>query len=152
MTSSGGGGQCPPENPFSGGCGTVFELSPSSGGPWTEQVLYSFTGGSDGELPYAGLVFDEAGNLYGTAVSGGRVTGVCSPSGCGTVFRLSPPAAPGNSWSETTLHEFRAGRETASDGSTPYSSLIFGKYGALYGTTIAGGGSGGFGTVFRIQP
>jgi uncharacterized repeat protein (TIGR03803 family) len=115
-TSAGGTGQCAPDNPFSG-CGTIFELSSSlSGGSWTEQVLYNFTGGSDGDLPYTGLVFDQAGNLYGTAVEGGRITEPFPSGGCGTVFRLSPPATPGNPWSETTLHEFRAGRDAASYG------------------------------------
>src|SRR5205807_10152350 len=69
------------------GNGEVFELSPTGNGNWTERVLYAFQGGSDGATPYAGVVFDAAGNLYGTTGSGG--TG-CSGIGCGTVFELTP--------------------------------------------------------------
>ena len=52
----------------SGGCGVVFELTPSPGGSWTESVLYNFTGRQDGVSPWGGLVFDNAGNLYGTTL------------------------------------------------------------------------------------
>ena len=65
-TTSGGGIHCAPN-----GCGTVFELSPQQGGGWTEKVLHSFGNGNDGSDPFAGLVFDSAGNLYGTTTEGG---------------------------------------------------------------------------------
>ncbi len=70
------------------GCGTVFELSPGSGGTWTEKVLHTLSKRPDGRFPYAGLVFDAAGNLYGTTVEGGDLS--CSPDGCGTVWKLTP--------------------------------------------------------------
>jgi uncharacterized repeat protein (TIGR03803 family) len=72
------------------GCGTVFELSPGSGGTWTETILYEFCSVSlclDGAVPKAGLIFDAAGNLYGTTSGGGAYS-------YGTVFELSPPSSP----------------------------------------------------------
>jgi uncharacterized repeat protein (TIGR03803 family) len=111
------------------GCGTVFELSPSAGAKWTETVLYSFTGGDDGSQPYAGLIFDTAGNLYGTTGYGGDF-------GQGTVFELAPEAD--GTWTETVLHGF-----APTDGS-PLDSLIFDAAGNLYGTTV--------GTVFELSP
>src|ERR1035438_2205675 len=65
--------------------GTVFELTPAAGGGWTEKVLHNFNyNGTDGNYPYAGLIFDAVGNLYGTTGGGG--TSSSCPSGCGTVF------------------------------------------------------------------
>jgi uncharacterized repeat protein (TIGR03803 family) len=120
--------------------GTAFQLSPTGGGTWTETALYSFTGGDDGGEPCGALSADQEGNLYGTA-SG---NGLNIP---GTVFQLTPPATPRGSWTETTLHKFGGG----SDGVAPLAGVIFGKGGALYGTT-SGGGSSGKGTVFRVAP
>lgn len=85
-TLYGGTGQCS-NNGFKG-CGTVFKLTPGSGA-WTETVLHSFKGGTDGQWPYAGLVRDAAGGLYGTTSEGGFVSGECS-GGCGTVFKATP--------------------------------------------------------------
>jgi uncharacterized repeat protein (TIGR03803 family) len=122
--------------------GAVYQLTPpvSGGGAWTEATIYRFTGGADGAYPLAGVISDGAGYLYGTTAGNGQ-------SNQGTVFRLTPPAAPGAAWTETTLHTFTGG----SDGSGPSASLIFGRGGALYGTT-AGGGAFGLGTVFKIVP
>jgi hypothetical protein len=81
--------------------GLAFELSPPqvAGGPWTETVLYQFTGGSDGGHPTSGLVFDNSGNLYGTAQVGGQsATNECCLTGCGVVFELSPPEQSGGAW------------------------------------------------------
>ncbi|MGO9648713.1 MAG: choice-of-anchor tandem repeat GloVer-containing protein [Terriglobales bacterium] len=78
------------------GNGSVFELTPS-GGVWTEKVLYSFIGPSDGENPTSGLVFDSAGSLYGTTMNGG------DPESQGTVFELSPS---GGGWTEKTIYTF----------------------------------------------
>jgi uncharacterized repeat protein (TIGR03803 family) len=64
-------------------CGVVFELSPNSSGGWSETVLYTFTNGSDGGVPFGGLTFDTAGNLYGTAASRGNLA-QCGGSGCGS--------------------------------------------------------------------
>ena len=119
--------------PFGGavGQGTVFRLD-SYG---TVTVLYSFTGGSDGAAPVAGLIADAAGNLYGTASRGGTGT-FC----CGTVFQLD------SSGTLTVLHSFTGG----SDGGTPQAGLIADAAGNLYGTTSSGGA--GYGTVFQLTP
>jgi uncharacterized repeat protein (TIGR03803 family) len=123
-TSDGGAGQ-----DLEGG-GTVFELSPTTSGPWKETVLYSFGGGSpNGYSPEGGLVMDATGNLYGTAHSGGNGFGLD-----GTVFEISP--ATGGGWTETVLHSFGA-YET--DGINPTSTLLLDADGNLYGTTYAGG-------------
>jgi len=99
----------------------------------TLTVLYSFKGGADGVQPYAGLLRDAAGNLYGTTYSGG------APCNCGTVFKLD---ATGK---ETVLHSFAGG-----DGQGPAAGLIRDAAGNLYGTTQYGGASGG-GTVFKLD-
>jgi uncharacterized repeat protein (TIGR03803 family) len=115
--------------------GTVFELSPS-GSTWTQKVLYNFTGGTDGGVPYAGLIEDASGNLYGTTSQDGKY-------GYGTVFEISLCNPKG--CKETTLHQFADGN----DGADPGSSLRFGctverngclvNYAVLYGTTPYGG-------------
>ncbi len=138
------------------GCGTVFELSPSSDGTWSETVLYNFCSDFenslclDGQLPVAGLVFDNAGNLYGTTTYGGA--GSCGYR-CGTVFELSPPLS-GGAWTETVLYSFCAGSNNkCQDGAEPKSQLIFDASGNLYGTTSTGGtGNGGYGTAFELSP
>src|SRR5258707_14601505 len=66
--------------------GTVFELTPSG----TFTVLYSFTGGSDGANPRAGLIADAAGNLYGTTYGGGATADCDPPNGCGPEFQPAP--------------------------------------------------------------
>jgi len=99
----------------------VYELSPSSGG-WTEKILYNFQGGQDGIAPYAGVIFDNAGNLYGTAAFGGAYQG-------GAVYELTPS---GLAWTESIIYSFTG----QSDGSEPYGGLIFDGSGNLYGTTL----------------
>jgi uncharacterized repeat protein (TIGR03803 family) len=121
--------------------GTVFQLS-SSGGGWTEKVLYSFTGGSDGSVPASGVTFDSAGNLYSTAAGGGNF-GNCS-IGCGTVFELSPHLD--GTWSLTTLYAF-----SGADGQAPNAGVIFDTVGNLYGTTFYGG-TGAGGIVYKLSP
>jgi uncharacterized repeat protein (TIGR03803 family) len=127
------------------GCGTVFELSPSSGGGWTEQVLYVFPsyGNSDGFNPEGGVTIDAFGNLYGTTNNGG--TG-CHGAGCGTVFELAPNSTGG--WTESVLHRFQGGR----DGQFSSGSVVFDQSGNLYGTTFRGGSKAGCGTVFELTP
>jgi uncharacterized repeat protein (TIGR03803 family) len=137
-TTVGGGTNCPPF-----GCGTVFELTPTAGGGWTEKVLHSFGNGTDGANPFAGLIFDAAGNLYGTTYGGGTYR--CGASGCGTAFELTPAA--GGSWTETVLYSFSRGN----DGFEPEAGLIFDSAGNLYGTTAVGGTYDG-GTVFELTP
>jgi uncharacterized repeat protein (TIGR03803 family) len=125
--------------------GTIYELTPVSGGGWNETLLHSFTGGPDGSDPVGGLVFDSAGNLYGTASSGGA-------HGQGTVFKLSPVS--GGGWLFTVLHAFSGG----ADGGSPAATLVFDSVGNLYGTTESGGiltdctSSGGCGVVFELSP
>lgn len=118
------------------GYGTVFELSPNGGG-WNESVLYSFTGGTDGSGPAYGLIFDSAGNLYGTTTFGGA-------NGLGEVFELSPA---GSNWTETVLYSFA----NDGDGAEPESGLIFDAAGNLYGTNGYYPGTGS-GTVFELSP
>jgi uncharacterized repeat protein (TIGR03803 family) len=81
------GGNLSPNCGFfgNGDCGTVFKLDAS--GNFT--VVYNFSGGADGDAPYAGLVMDAAGNLFGTAAYGGTVNSNC-PAGCGVVFKITP--------------------------------------------------------------
>src|ERR1039458_10243465 len=123
------------------GAGTVFELTPAGGGSWTEKVLYSFGAyGTDGVVPYAGLIFDAAGNLYGTTNAGGTYYQY------GTVFELTP--AGGGNWTETVLHNFVA---NGTDGYYPWAGLAFDRFGNLYGTT-QDGGTYVVGTVFELTP
>jgi uncharacterized repeat protein (TIGR03803 family) len=133
-TSEGGGAGCYGGN----GCGIVFELAPDG----TETVLHAFTG-ADGANPYAGVIRDKAGNLYGTTWEGGA----CDEQyGCGTAFKLSTDGI------ETVLYEFTDGN----DGGYPFGGLIKDKEGNLFGTTESGGsgtgcpGSVGCGTVFKL--
>jgi uncharacterized repeat protein (TIGR03803 family) len=125
-------------------CGTVFELSPSSHGVWTETTLYSFAGGADGAYPqYAKLIFDATGNIYGVTASGGAAQD-------GTVFKLSPQA--GGGWTESVLYAFAGG---SSDGEDPFGGLVFDTAGNLYGAAYEGGSSkcgGGCGGVFELSP
>lgn len=100
------------------GFGTAFQLTPSGAG-WTENILYSFSGGADGGLPSGGLVFDQSGNLYGTTSQGGKNNG-------GTVFMLMPS---NGSWALTTLYSFTA---TNLDGNS--GNLVLDSAGNLYGT------------------
>jgi hypothetical protein len=104
---------------------------------WTEQVLWSFTGGADGARPLFGpLLIDASGALYGTASSGGQAR-KCVGFGTsgGTVFKLTPPAGGHTAWSQTTLLDFAGG----DDGCIPDAGLVADSYGALYGTTQFGG-------------
>jgi uncharacterized repeat protein (TIGR03803 family) len=125
------------------GCGAVFKLTPGSSG-YTESIVYGFYGPdyNDGDGPYASLIADNGGALYGTTVTGGRY-------GLGTVFELRPNAS---GHMESVLYAFEGG----SDGSDPFSDLIADGSGTLYGTTYWGGGStscnSGCGTVFKLTP
>jgi uncharacterized repeat protein (TIGR03803 family) len=128
------------EGPY--GLGTVYRFNIQTG---EETLLHSFAGPPlDGELPYAGLIADSAGNLYGTTDSGGL-------HDLGTVFMLSPAGTM------TLLHSFNG-----ADGAHPFGSLVRDAQGNLYGTTVGGGydipqacltniGAGFCGTVFRLD-
>ena len=122
--------------------GTVFKMAPpaSPGGTWTETVLYTFTGGADGWNPLAGLVRDDAGNLYGAAANGGS-------QGAGVVFKVDPAGK------ETVLYNFTGG----ADGASPYGRLLRSAKGELYGTTLFGGNVNtppcfGCGVVYKVDP
>jgi uncharacterized repeat protein (TIGR03803 family) len=126
------------------GCGGVFELSPQAGGKWTELVLYRFTGcQKDGCTPNGGVVFDDAGNLYGTTVNGGGMG--CVPIGCGTVFQLTPTSG---GWQETIIHRFAGG---TGDGANPSGGLIVDSAGDLFGT-LFNFGEHLRGAVFQLTP
>ncbi len=116
------------------GPGAVYRLSRSGSG-WTETLIYSFTGGADGSGPIGGLVFDSAGNLYGTTSGGGS-------GGGGTVFELSP--AGGGAWNFTLLYSL-----PGANFNGPYDSLSFDAAGNLYGTTY-GNGAYSYGNVFKL--
>lgn len=128
--------------------GTVFKLTPHSNGKWTETVLYSFLGGSDGKNPYGGVTIDAKGNLYGTTAAGGT-GGTCVGDGCGTVFMLT---RSGKSWTYSILYSFQGGK----DGWDPGGGVIFDPQGNLYGTTSDGGSARGChgqgcGTVYQLS-
>jgi uncharacterized repeat protein (TIGR03803 family) len=116
------------------GYGTVYELK-VSGGHWTESILYSFTGGSDGGTPYAGVIIDNAGNLYGGTVSGG--------GGGGAIFEMSP--SNGN-WTYQLLYGIPGGAVSG-----PFRDLVRDAAGNLYGTTHCDG-TYDKGTVYELTP
>ena len=124
------------------GAGTVFMVDKSG----SETVLYSFTGGADGDQPYASLIRDSKGNFYGTTYWGGTSTACNGGTGCGVVFKLD------TSGNETVLHAFSG---TGGDGANPYDGLVQDAKGNLYGTTVSGGRSsacsGGCGVVFGVN-
>jgi uncharacterized repeat protein (TIGR03803 family) len=135
----------------SGVCGQVWELSPpgQKGAAWTYSVLHVLQAGNDGDWPQGGLVLDSAGHLYGTTVLGGGGPCVTNGklSGCGTIFRLSPPKQKGGTWTEAVFR-FHGG----SDGQLPYGSVALDqKNNVAYGTTSFGGKYNS-GTVFQILP
>jgi hypothetical protein len=130
--------------------GVAFELSPPANGslPWTEKVLYSFAGGSDGQSPNSALVFDSHGNLYGATEGGGVSTTICGSSTCGVVFKL---AYAGGAWTESVIHAFTG----ESDGGSP-GAVVVGAKNNLFGGASKGGNtgacSGGCGVVYALSP
>jgi hypothetical protein len=123
------------------GCGTVIQLVPPAQGQtaWTENTIYSFTGGADGCNPN-NVVIDAKGNLFGTSAYGGN-------AGNGTAFELIPPGNGQTDWTEQTIWGFQGG----TDGASSYAPPTLGKGGVVYGTTAYGGNSNG-GTVFALSP
>lgn len=117
------------------GNGNVFRMTQQADGSWTETTVYTFTGGSDGSRPEAGLIIDSAGNLYGTTLGGGNY-------GEGTVYEVTP--MPGGGWSEVVLYSF-----SGADGASPFAGVTLDQDGSLYGTTGLGG-QYGRGTVFKL--
>ncbi len=118
--------------------GMVYKLSPGTKG-WKEKILYSFNGAKHGSAPEAaGIVFDEAGNIYGTTLLGGT-------DGAGIVFELVAPVGTHKNYEEKVLWSFNG-----TDGSEPVSGLILDRAGNLYGMTQSGGSSGN-GVVFEVN-
>jgi uncharacterized repeat protein (TIGR03803 family) len=154
-TSEGGYG------PLSIGYGTVFRLTPNPGHAfWSETQLYYFCAVGyycrDGKYPVGRLILGTDGALYGTTDMGGSTGGSAIPCvdiylrGCGVAYKLTPN--PGHQyWTETVLYNF-CSLDDCADGAYPPAGLIFGKAGALYGTTFTGGIAPGVGTVFELTP
>jgi len=153
-----GGGYGTTCDPFYQYCGAVFELSPpkTKGGKWTETVLHGFKGVpagaqfGDGANPNGGLVLDSRGAVYGTTYYGGNnVKGECQGgvggTGCGIVFKLTPPSQKGGKWTEKVLHQF-----DGKDGSNSSAGVVFDGNGNLFGTTHFGPPHG-FGLVFELK-
>jgi uncharacterized repeat protein (TIGR03803 family) len=130
--------------------GTVFELSPTSGGVWSKSTLYSFQGGSDGLNPSDPVALDQSDNIYGVTEIGGGLGSCDGTYGCGTVFELTSNSG---SWSESILYTFTG----SGDGGVPTGGVAIDRYGDLYGVTNRGGylslcGGIGCGTVFTLEP
>jgi len=119
--------------------GTIFELSPSSDGIWSEVVLYSFCASGyncpAGSGP-AGLTIDRNGNLFGTASYGGT-------NGGGVLFELSPPSVFGGTWNYSVLYNFEG---------QAFGVPIFDESGNVYGTTMFGPGTLGQGDIWELSP
>ena len=126
-----------------GGCGVVFQITPSSSG-WTEKVIYAFTGGADGAAPGGNLLIDKLGSVYGSAANGGSTA--CGSSGCGTVFRLIPNAG---SWHFAVIHSFQG----KVGGAVPVS-LAFDSATNIIGAAQNGGSicttGAGCGVIFKL--
>ncbi len=116
--------------------GTVFQMT-KSGNQWTETPVYSFTG-PDGSYPFAGVILDHNGNLFGTTLEGGLY-------GFGTIFELTYNINSG--WTETVLYNF----QNLNDGQQPYTGVISDSAGNFYGAA-SDGGNGGGGTIFELSP
>ncbi len=134
--------------------GFVFELTPPAGKKktWQETTLYNFAGGADGANPFSPLVFDASGNLFGTTYAGGGGT-LCSAAdgqGCGTVYKLTPPAQGQTNWTETVLYAFTGG----ADGGNPMgASLTLDSAGNVYGTApYTQGVTNTEGVAFELSP
>jgi uncharacterized repeat protein (TIGR03803 family) len=131
--------------------GTVFSVTPPAiaGDAWTEAVLHSFAGGSDGSLPTAGVTVNAKGILFGTTNTGGGSNNCAND--CGTVYALVPPTVSGAIWTEKILYSFSNG----ANGANPYGGVAIGAGGVLYVATPQGGDqscTGGCGTVISLTP
>lgn len=148
-TTEFGGLQCPSDDFNEVGCGTVFRLAPpptvckTALCPWGETVLYSFLGSfTDGAFPLGRVAFDQSGNIYGTALSGGDFAECPVGAGwCGAIFKLTHS---NGAWTETVPHIFTGG----SDGGNPIAGLTANTAGNFYG--VAAAGANGNGTIFEL--
>jgi uncharacterized repeat protein (TIGR03803 family) len=132
--------------------GTVWKLTlvttGAEAGTYKEKILHAFVSPTTGDYPYAGVILDSTGNIYGTTNQGGKYSGSCENSNeatpaCGTVFELK---VSGTSYAYKLLWSFNA-----FDGAAPVASLLLNSSGELFGTTLGGGSYGG-GTVFAVNP
>src|SRR5437588_1172596 len=117
--------------------GAVYKLSRRPIAEWEEKVLYSFRDGANGSNPISNLVFDSAGNLYGTTSEGGL--------GSGIIFKLSPVS--GGQWIETVVHRFRG----PPDGAFAYNGMVVDRFGDFYGATVHGGDNDD-GSIYKFTP
>ena len=138
-TSAGGGGPCISENGYRG-CGTVYKLRPPARAPasvivnWSSNVIYRFSG-SNGAYPQGDLLFDDAGNIYGTAINGGS-------AGYGLIYKLT---GSGGSWTQSMLYQAQG----SSGGQYPWGGVVSDASGNLYGVYSAAG-PGGYGGVYKL--
>jgi uncharacterized repeat protein (TIGR03803 family) len=132
-TTEHGGTNC------SEGCGTVVQFVPpaSAGNGWTENTIYEFAGGHDGQLPFGLPVVTPGGRVYGTTDAGGSAN-------AGTIYELTPPSTAGGAWTKALLHTFEG-----NDGRFPLYGIILAPGGVIYGVTNRGG-SAGVGVVFDL--
>jgi uncharacterized repeat protein (TIGR03803 family) len=128
------------------GCGTVFRLTPASGGGWRYHLIYRFKGDADGDRPYANVITDRAGNVFGTTSLGGKNGAGCvsNAPGCGTVFELSPNS--NGTWTHIVIHTFAG---YPKDGGDPQDGVIVDQAGHVFGTTSLAGAYEG-GVVFEL--
>jgi len=128
------------------GAGTVFAIAPPGLGEtnWTETVLHTFTGGSDGGYPFASLIEDANGVLYGTAISGGFY-------GYGAAFTVTPPAQGQTNWTESVIHSF--GGYSFDDAGSPDAGFVADSSGNLYSSAAMGGaGLSNNGAIYELSP
>lgn len=152
----GGSGSC------RGGCGTVYELAPPAPGQhaWTYKRLHTFSGATAAHGPFGNPLIVRDGSIYGIAYSGGPTTPTgCAPfSGCGEVFKLTPPGRWAADWTKSTVWAF-----DGLDGTGGFNSLSIDRAGRIYGMTNEGGNSAancpappgspaGCGVAFRLDP
>jgi uncharacterized repeat protein (TIGR03803 family) len=128
----------------------LFGLAAARGG-WAQTftALYVFKSAASGATPSGSLAMDDQGVLYGATQLGGANTQCSAGFGCGTVYSLTPPSAPGSAWTETVLWNFGG---TQTDGYNPLYGVVRGAEGVLYGTTDLGGTGCGCGAVFSLTP
>ena len=119
------------------GLGSIYQLTRTTGGRWSEQILYGFQAGGDGNSSISNLVFDTGGNLYGTTSEGGL--------GSGTIFELAPNG--NGTWTESLPHLFAG----PPDGAFPYAGMVGDGTGIFYGATVHGGTSGE-GAIYLFAP
>ena len=147
VAAKGGRDSCP------AGCGLAYTLRPTADPQvWQKDTIYFFLGGGRGYRPRGQLLFGTDGALYGVASRGGFDDAGCSgnsdgSSGCGLVYKLTPPDTSGERWTQTVLYRFK----NYDDGIWPIGGLLL-KSGELYGTTSSAGSNSNGGTAFKLTP